>query len=215
MRRRASLRQDVQNVSSLCISLAEIKISAFSAEHLLDNRLLTKIQGRMSERVANMAKPEWGVKRTCPQCATRFYDLMREPLTCPACGATFDPTAVTRPKRGKAAAAAKRAVVADPVEEPREDQLETEEVEASGEDEDDVLDLGDDDVDEDLPEATAEGGDDDSESFTESKMIPDDDTEALADEEEETLDNDDDDVSLTDLEEAESNDDDDDDPDRR
>ncbi|WP_298669058.1 FYDLN acid domain-containing protein, partial [uncultured Sphingomonas sp.] len=22
-----------------------------------------------------MIKPEWGTKRTCPKCATRFYDL--------------------------------------------------------------------------------------------------------------------------------------------
>ncbi|WP_235515851.1 FYDLN acid domain-containing protein, partial [Sphingomonas sp. Leaf10] len=25
-----------------------------------------------------MVKPEWGTKRTCPKCATRFYDLGNE-----------------------------------------------------------------------------------------------------------------------------------------
>ncbi|MBA4050305.1 MAG: TIGR02300 family protein, partial [Erythrobacter sp.] len=25
-----------------------------------------------------MAKPEWGTKRTCPKCGTRFYDLGKE-----------------------------------------------------------------------------------------------------------------------------------------
>nr|MBA3527108.1 FYDLN acid domain-containing protein [Sphingomonas sp.] len=25
-----------------------------------------------------MVKPEWGTKRTCPKCATRFYDLTKD-----------------------------------------------------------------------------------------------------------------------------------------
>lgn len=33
-----------------------------------------------------MPKEEWGTKRLCPHCATRFYDLMNDPMTCPACG---------------------------------------------------------------------------------------------------------------------------------
>ncbi len=37
-----------------------------------------------------MPKEEWGTKRTCPKCAVRFYDLNRDPLICPNCGATFD-----------------------------------------------------------------------------------------------------------------------------
>jgi len=32
-----------------------------------------------------MPKEEWGVKRICPNCSTRFYDLKRDPMTCPAC----------------------------------------------------------------------------------------------------------------------------------
>ena len=35
-----------------------------------------------------MPKEEWGTKRLCPQCNTRFYDLNNDPMTCPACGAT-------------------------------------------------------------------------------------------------------------------------------
>ncbi|PZU70171.1 MAG: TIGR02300 family protein [Sphingobium sp.] len=27
-----------------------------------------------------MVKAEWGTKRTCPKCATRFYDLGKEPV---------------------------------------------------------------------------------------------------------------------------------------
>ncbi|MBP7002261.1 TIGR02300 family protein [Amaricoccus sp.] len=36
-----------------------------------------------------MPKDEWGAKRICPSCATRFYDLRHDPVSCPACGATF------------------------------------------------------------------------------------------------------------------------------
>jgi PHP family Zn ribbon phosphoesterase len=37
-----------------------------------------------------MAKPELGTKRLCTECGTKFYDLNRDPMTCPKCGATFD-----------------------------------------------------------------------------------------------------------------------------
>ncbi|MCB2094542.1 MAG: TIGR02300 family protein [Rhodobacteraceae bacterium] len=36
-----------------------------------------------------MPKDEWGVKRLCPKCASRFYDLQRDPMTCPECGHSF------------------------------------------------------------------------------------------------------------------------------
>ena len=37
-----------------------------------------------------MPKEEWGVKRLCPNCSTRFYDLQKDPMTCPLCGHQFD-----------------------------------------------------------------------------------------------------------------------------
>ena len=37
-----------------------------------------------------MPKEEWGTKRVCPNCETRFYDLRRDPMVCPACGHSFD-----------------------------------------------------------------------------------------------------------------------------
>ncbi|MCC7047942.1 MAG: TIGR02300 family protein, partial [Alphaproteobacteria bacterium] len=37
-----------------------------------------------------MAKPEWGVKRTCQSCAAVFYDLRRDPIICPKCGTQLD-----------------------------------------------------------------------------------------------------------------------------
>jgi uncharacterized protein (TIGR02300 family) len=47
-----------------------------------------------------MVKPEWGTKRTCPKCSTRFYDLGKdEPATCIACGATWAPEPVLKSKQ--------------------------------------------------------------------------------------------------------------------
>ncbi len=57
-----------------------------------------------------MAKPEWGLKRTCRDCGKRFYDFHRVPIVCPGCQAVFDPLAMLRPRRGRATAAAAPAV---------------------------------------------------------------------------------------------------------
>lgn len=47
-----------------------------------------------------MPKEEWGTKRLCPHCATRFYDLRNNPMTCPACGNQFTLESLTD-SRGK------------------------------------------------------------------------------------------------------------------
>lgn len=36
-----------------------------------------------------MVKPELGTKRVCPSCGIKFYDLLKDPIECPACSATF------------------------------------------------------------------------------------------------------------------------------
>ena len=47
-----------------------------------------------------MVKPEWGTKRTCPKCATRFYDLGKDdPVTCIECGNAWAPEAVLKSKQ--------------------------------------------------------------------------------------------------------------------
>ncbi len=33
-----------------------------------------------------MAKADWGTKRNCFSCATKFYDFKRDPILCPSCG---------------------------------------------------------------------------------------------------------------------------------
>jgi uncharacterized protein (TIGR02300 family) len=74
---------------------------------------------------AKVAKAEWGMKRLCPNCGTRYYDMRRDPIVCPHCGSPFDPEALLKTRRTRAVAA----VVADPVaEEEIEPDLGAEEV---------------------------------------------------------------------------------------
>lgn len=47
-----------------------------------------------------MVKPEWGTKRTCPKCGTRFYDLGKdEPISCVECGTLFEPETILKSKQ--------------------------------------------------------------------------------------------------------------------
>jgi uncharacterized protein (TIGR02300 family) len=47
-----------------------------------------------------MVKPEWGTKRTCPKCSTRFYDLGKDdPVHCIECGTDFVPEPVLKSKQ--------------------------------------------------------------------------------------------------------------------
>ena len=47
-----------------------------------------------------MVKPEWGTKRTCPKCGTRFYDLEKDnPVTCIDCGAAWEPDPILKSKQ--------------------------------------------------------------------------------------------------------------------
>ena len=48
-----------------------------------------------------MAKPEWGKKRICSSCNTRYYDLNKSPIICPSCGAEFDPNDYLKSRKGK------------------------------------------------------------------------------------------------------------------
>ncbi len=58
-----------------------------------------------------MAKPEWGTKRTCQNCAARFYDLKRDPIVCPKCETLFEPPPPPKPRRARAAPSAPKTVV--------------------------------------------------------------------------------------------------------
>ena len=47
-----------------------------------------------------MVKAEWGTKRSCPKCGTRFYDLGKDdPVTCLNCGISWEPEPVLKSKQ--------------------------------------------------------------------------------------------------------------------
>ena len=48
-----------------------------------------------------MAKPEWGVKRICSSCGTKYYDLNKSNIVCPSCGAKFDPNYHIKTRKAK------------------------------------------------------------------------------------------------------------------
>ena len=95
-----------------------------------------------------MAKREWGAKHTCVNCGAKFYDLQRNPITCPKCGTEVQ-VETARPSRRRAPAqpeeapsTAPEATVADAVDEADDDD-DTDEL---------IDDLDTDDDDDDLVE---------------------------------------------------------------
>lgn len=79
-----------------------------------------------------MAKPELGVKRLCPNCGTKYYDLNRSPIRCPKCGTIYDVSAPP-PRAEKAAKAVPvEAVVDDETADVEIVSLEEADAEASG-----------------------------------------------------------------------------------
>jgi len=102
-----------------------------------------------------VAKQNWGLKRTCQSCGSRFYDLEKSPILCPKCGAEFDPEAIMKTKRTKAVAPAPRPVPTPvPVEAETAEELEPIEEETVEADADEKEDEG-------VMEDTSELGEDD------------------------------------------------------
>ena len=108
-----------------------------------------------------MVKAEWGTKRGCPKCGTRFYDLTKdEPVTCIACGYAWAPEPILKSKQPLPFEAAKQAA---PVAETTDSDLGDEDLDGLAADDeepspDDDVDLGGDD---DLGVETG-GNDDDN-----------------------------------------------------
>jgi uncharacterized protein (TIGR02300 family) len=94
-----------------------------------------------------MVKPEWGTKRTCPKCSTRFYDLgQEEPVHCISCGTDFVPEPVLKSKQPLAfEAAAPAAKEPEKDDELAADDLVDEDAEISADEEVD-LETGDNDL---------------------------------------------------------------------
>jgi uncharacterized protein (TIGR02300 family) len=86
-----------------------------------------------------MPKDEWGVKRLCPHCTSRFFDLQRDPMTCPECGHSFTAESLIA-GRGRMLVSEKTVAKRDDID---MDDLAEEDLDA---------DAGDDDLDDDLLE---------------------------------------------------------------
>ncbi len=61
-----------------------------------------------------LAKPEWGTKRICPSCSTRYYDLLKTQPVCPSCGTPFDPEQLLKSRRARSSAVDDRIKAAAP-----------------------------------------------------------------------------------------------------
>jgi uncharacterized protein (TIGR02300 family) len=93
-----------------------------------------------------MVKAEWGTKRSCPKCGTRFYDLGKDnPVTCINCGVNWEPEAVLKSKQPMPYDAPKKEAVVDVA---ADADLAAEEIEIdedAEENPDDEVDIGGDD----------------------------------------------------------------------
>ncbi|MGC2522659.1 MAG: TIGR02300 family protein [Stellaceae bacterium] len=107
-----------------------------------------------------MAKPEWGTKRICPSCGTRYYDLLRKPVICPKCSTPFDPEAFLKSRRTRPAAPVEKEL--EPVGADELDtDTETEEGDAAVEEEAAPLEEAEEEDEELLEDASELGEDED------------------------------------------------------
>ena len=110
-----------------------------------------------------MAKPKLGIKRTCLSCSAKFYDLEKNPILCPACGAEFDPESAMKLKRGRSAPANddKPAKEVKKEVEKTDDDMDLD-VDLDDDDEDVLEDTSDLDDDDDVPGVASKDDDDDT-----------------------------------------------------
>ena len=88
-----------------------------------------------------MAKPEWGTKRVCHSCATKFYDFKKNPILCPQCGTKLDPDGLLKSRRSRSAP---KPTPKDAKNSPAKD-ADVESASDDGDDDDDISDATDDD----------------------------------------------------------------------
>lgn len=100
-----------------------------------------------------MVKPEWGTKRTCPKCGTRFYDLTKDnPVVCIDCGNEWAPEPILKTKQ------------------PLPVAKEEEKPESNDDDDDEI------DVDDDIGDVSLDDDDDDEVSTMVDTKLADDET---------------------------------------
>jgi uncharacterized protein (TIGR02300 family) len=112
-----------------------------------------------------MVSAELGTKRTCPNCATRFYDLLKDPIICPKCGTNFIAQPILPSKTdypGVAPVAAPKPRETEQSEEADAGDVELvslEDVEENGKDEDETAGIEDVDLGEEPGDDNAEEDD--------------------------------------------------------
>jgi uncharacterized protein (TIGR02300 family) len=106
-----------------------------------------------------VVKPEWGTKRTCPKCGTRFYDLEKDnPVSCIECGAAWEPDPILKSKQPLPYDAPKKEIEIDKVADTDLSDEDLDIDEDAEQNPDDDVDLGgDDDIG-----VTTTGDDDDN-----------------------------------------------------
>jgi uncharacterized protein (TIGR02300 family) len=103
-----------------------------------------------------LAKPEWGTKRICPSCGTRYYDLLRDTVICPKCSTPYDPEAFLKARRSRPALPVEKELA--PVD--ADADLDTEDAEVVEDEEAVPLAAEDDEEEEELIEDASELGED-------------------------------------------------------
>jgi len=83
------------------------------------------LRNRLHAGRLTLVKADLGIKRVCPNCTTRFYDLQKRPIECPKCEFTFEPESLYKQRRPRVA----EPVAAQPVAEEEDDENESAETE--------------------------------------------------------------------------------------
>lgn len=148
-----------------------------------------------------MAKPEWGAKRICHSCGTRYYDMQRDPVICPKCGTEFDPEAFLKSRRSRAPLPEDAAPAKSRARDARSEDEEEEKLPGDAEDDAEDTEEGEDLVDD--SDVVDDGDEDDEDDETPKKKGGyDEDVEDLDEEEDDVLIEDADELDDTDVDEV-------------
>ncbi|MDP6831767.1 MAG: TIGR02300 family protein [Alphaproteobacteria bacterium] len=125
-----------------------------------------------SWEIITVAKPEWGAKRTCLGCGAKFYDMGRNPITCPACDEPFAVAAPSRSRRTRKEEpkAAEPAAAAAPVAVDDGAAADEDEVDALAAEVEDLLDDDEDDEDDAIATLTDDEEEDDDDVLAEADI---------------------------------------------
>ncbi len=88
-----------------------------------------------------MDKKDWGIKRVCLGCGSRFYDFYKSPIICPSCGDVYDAEYLSKRKSKPMSEKEDEDIIIDDDIIPEDEDI----VSLDEESEDNVVSLDDDD----------------------------------------------------------------------